>query len=215
MRNLPSILPSDMPDLLDAHPIEVRNKADAPWYLMPAVWVAWFMVTVTGKSARNFWMGMPGLFGKAYLLTPSDVSPEKVRSGNLELSHLPVVVHELTHCFRWIQLGFIKSVWTYVCFPFPAVWTGRSTEEFIAEANELIWILNTYRPYNDYIRRHINGSAKVFTSATYVWPTLDEQGWKNALRRMTTYAQSEPSLDALDAVPRYGTYNKFGGYLIG
>jgi len=219
MPSLPSLEPSDIPELLKQHPIGVRNKSDAPWYLLPAVCVAWLLVTLSSKSAKNFWMGVPGVFGKAYLLTPEPVDPETVESGEMEISDLPVVVHELTHCMRWIELGFVRSVLAYVLIPLPIGYTGRSTEEFMAECNEMLCIKKTFGFIRsgdvDEREELIRASAKTFTSLTYFWPTFDEEGWRNGLRAFLQYHRYESHIDALDAVGRYKVHEKFGGYLAG
>lgn len=211
---LPSLEKSDLPDLFDNHDIEVRDRDNARIEHWPIIAVAWFFAEVFGgRGFEGFWMGLPRLFSSgSTVYTNAKTAAKDVRSGNVSHSEMSSIVHELTHCFQWIELGILAAI-AYVVFPLVTYWTSRSTLEFEADANEILNLLNRYGYYDDYVGGLCESSASIFSGPTYCWATTDEQGWYRALKRTVAYAKIEDEpVDARGITVRFGLHELFGGY---
>lgn len=210
--NLPSLQPEDLSQLFDENPeIEVRNKEDAYWYHVPILAAAYLIVWLAGRDPENFGQGLMKPLGGSVLYPTDKMDADRIRAGDVPMDWMPFIVHELTHCFQWIELGAFWGAFCYVCWPFLIFWTGRSTLEFEPEANEKLWLQRKYGT-GDWFKDICRTSAETFTGSTYVWPTRDTEGWYRALMRSSALAKVDSDVDARGFVTQKNLHQLFGGY---
>ena len=210
--NLPHLQPKDLPALLEENDIEVRDKDNCRWLHWPILAIASLIITLTGGNPENFSQGLMVFFwGGATFYPHDDLDAEDVRTGNVDVSDMPNIVHELTHCFQWIELGAIWGAICYVCYPLFAFWTGRSTLEFEATSNEILWLRFKYG-YGDWLKDHAKHSAKVFTGSTYVWATTNIEGWEEAIMKVMHLSRIQKTITGKKAIETYSVHKKFRGY---
>jgi len=173
--NLSELTRSEIPDLLDSHDVEIRSKDDPIWYHAPLIWMQIAIVWFSRKSPTAFSLTLPKFLGGAAVYLSGDYDFEAIRRGEAPLSAMPLITHELTHALQIIALGMILFAIYYLTFPAPIFWTGRSTLEWEADANEIAYIRGAY--YSVDLDSIIKSAADLFTGPTYVWPTLDRDGW--------------------------------------
>jgi len=209
--HLPTLTSDNLPEIFDEYDIEVRDKEDAFWYHAPILWIASLIVSLSGKDPSGFSQGLMKFFGGSVFYPWDELDAEDVRNGNVSSSDMPTIVHELTHCFQWIELGPIWGAFCYVFWPFPIWWTGRSTLEFEPEANEKLWLQRKYGT-GDWFKEICRTSAETFTGSTYVWATRDTEGWYRALMRSSALAKVDSEVDAREFVTQKNLHQLFGGY---
>jgi hypothetical protein len=189
--------PSNISKILDSHDIEIRSKGNPIWYHAPLIWVQIAIVWASGRSPSSFSLTLPTWGGASVYLSGHDV--QQIRDGNAPNSAMPIVVHELTHAMQILEFGAVRFAVLYTIWPLPVYWTGRSTLEWQADANEILWLRQKYSYGTEgWVDRLIESSAQVFTSSTYLWPTTDAEGWRRALRRFLGTARMVDNVDARD-----------------
>jgi len=149
--------------------------------------------------------------GGATFYPHDGLDAEAVRLGEVDKSDMTTIVHELTHCFQWLVLGFIRSVFYYLFAPLPTYWTGRSTLEFESEANRILWLKKNYGE-GDWLDDVCRKSAEKFTGGTYVWASTDTEGWYWALKRVLAISNFDDKVDGRSVTDSHNLNWKFNGY---
>lgn len=215
MKPLPDIEPDDLPHIFKEQPIEVRDKSDAYWMHAPILWLICLGLTIIGKDPSSFSQGMPLPWWHELdaIMYPRDgVDVADIRHGRVGASDMPLVVHELTHCLQAIELGMLHFLWIYLIWPLPTYWTGRSSLEWEADANEILWLVRRYAYGGEqWIDGLVKSSADTFTGPTYLWATTDDEGWIRAMRRIIGTSRMVDGIDARDT-EFSGLVQLFGGY---
>lgn len=210
--NLPNVTSADIPAILDREDIEIRAKDDPVWYHAPIIWIQIAIVALSGRSPTAFSLTLPLFWGGASVYLSEKYDVEAIRRGGAPDSSMPLVVHELTHAFQIIELGAIAFGFYYVTFPLPVYWTSRSSIEWEADANEILWLRRRYSYGTEsWLDQLIESSSEIFTSATYVWPTTDSEGWKRSLKRFLGTSRMVDQMDARDDEFN-SLFSLFGGY---